>query len=114
MTTWTRRTLFRTLVAMLYLYRTGDARTYWIILPKRLKVVRSRSQWFQCESAKVISEMVVNNFSVLYQRHWAFDLFMRSGRVEAIAEKDFRLPWKITGDTTNIKAGTTVPFRITE
>lgn len=111
-TTWTRRTLFRCLTAMLYLHRTGDARTYWIILPKRLKVVRDRYEVVRRQMAVNSARMISEWIGYTFNNYRSFGDLIRSGQVEPISNQDFRIPFKITGDASNIKAGTIIPFTI--
>lgn len=114
-TTWTRRTLFRCLTAMLYLHRTGDARTYWIILPKRLKVVRDPYEVARREMWKIVSRSAAESLRYTFENYQSLQSiieFDMSEKIYPITYSNFRIPFKITGDTSNIKAGTIIPFTV--
>lgn len=86
----TRKYLFRVIVAMLYLQRTGDARTYWLLLPKCLKFGRTAmSCYIRAQSAATLASM--------FERYNLFhDLMnkMEYGAAVDLTAAVFRIPFK--------------------
>lgn len=90
MTGKTRKYLFRVIVAMLYLQRTGDARTYWLLLPKSLKFGRTAMYFcLRSQSAAMIDSMFerFNLFHDLVNR-------MEYGAAVDLTAAVFRIPFK--------------------
>lgn len=86
----TRQYLLRVLIAMLYMERTGDARTYWLLLPKRLKFGRTAmSCYIRAQSAATRASMFerYNHFHDLLNK-------MEHGAAVDLTEKVFRIPFK--------------------
>lgn len=92
---WTRKQLFRVLVAMLYLWRTGDARTYWIILPKRLKVVRDRHEVLRRRMGAAQARAIAEWFTFTLNHHRTFGELLSKPQEISITDKDFRIPFRI-------------------
>jgi hypothetical protein len=86
----TRKYLLRVLVAMLYLQRTGDARTYWLLLPKRMKFGRTAIYFcLRAQSAAAIDAMFAK-----YNHFHGMMAAIRAGNTFDLTAAVFQIPFK--------------------
>jgi hypothetical protein len=92
----TRKTIFQLMLALLLL-KGGNATAYWHVLPKGMKGYRLWSARFSVrEAARKESERVFRWISKHNRKCREFAVMISNpGAVEPIAERAFRLPFRV-------------------